>query len=225
VAAPEPARPAAENAAPKTLADARPAERQRSASSAPAPPPPAPAPTVPAPAVAAAAPPPRPATFEERRESGAGASPASPANADKLRTGERVDVVAEAPTIQTSTAAVVRPAGLMFAEPEGRLQWRILNGRRIESSSDGGQSWNMSFDKSPAPLLAGSAPALSAAWVCGANGLVLRRLYPGGWTRTVSPATEDLVAITATSESSARVTTRSGQVFETTDGGATWAPR
>jgi photosystem II stability/assembly factor-like uncharacterized protein len=147
------------------------------------------------------------------------------AGADKLRVEEQVMVTARSPTVQTSTAMVVTNPGVRFAEPEGRLQWRIVEGRRIESSSDGGASWNSSFDNRSVRLLAGSAPGLSTAWACGAKGVVLRRLYPGGWTRVTNPIDEDLVAITASSDTSARVTTRSGQVFETTDGGATWALR
>jgi hypothetical protein len=133
---------------------------------------------------------------------------------------------AGAATFAMRVGSAAATGGASFAEPEGRLRWRIVGGRRIDSSSDGGTSWNPSFDAGAGVrLFAGSAPSLSAAWVCGANGVVLRRAYPGGWARVPDPSTEDLMEIAATSDASARVTTRSGQVFETTDGGATWAAR
>jgi photosystem II stability/assembly factor-like uncharacterized protein len=113
-----------------------------------------------------------------------------------------------------------------FAEPEGRLLFRIVGSRYIESSSNGGEKWNTVFDGGRSMrLLAGSAPSLSVSWACGAGGVVLRRVSPGGWGRVKSPTSEDLASIVASSESSARVTTRAGVVFETTDGGATWAPQ
>jgi photosystem II stability/assembly factor-like uncharacterized protein len=74
-------------------------------------------------------------------------------------------------------------------------------------------------------LFSGSAPSLSVSWACGAGGAVVRKVSPGGWVRLKNPTNEDLVSIAASSESSARVTTRSGVVFATTDGGATWAPQ
>jgi photosystem II stability/assembly factor-like uncharacterized protein len=144
----------------------------------------------------------------------------------------RASAVAEPARERDSAPFAAAPGGAAaftawpsFAEPEGRLRWRIVGGRRIESSSDGGASWNRTFDESGVRLFAGSAPSMSATWVCGAKGVVLRRVYPGGWTRVAVPSSEDLVSVSATSEASARVTTRSGQVFETSDGGATWTAR
>jgi hypothetical protein len=112
-----------------------------------------------------------------------------------------------------------------FAEPEGRLRWRIAEGRRLESSSDGGASWNARFTASRDRLRAGTAPSIDSAWAVGEHGLVVRLSVPGGWAAVARPAADaTLIAVSATSAQSARVTAADGRVFETADGGATWTP-
>ena len=110
-----------------------------------------------------------------------------------------------------------------FAEPGGRLRWRIADGRRLESSSDGGNTWTGQFT-ARARLRAGTAPAIDSAWAVGEGGLVLRFVVPGGWAEVARPAPATLVAVSATSGLAARVTADDGRVFETADGGVTWTP-
>jgi hypothetical protein len=110
-----------------------------------------------------------------------------------------------------------------FAEPGGRLQWRIAAGRRLESSSDGGNKWTSQYT-ARGPLRAGIAPAIDSAWAVGDGGLVLRFVVPGGWAEVSRPAAAALIAVSATGVQSARVTADDGRVFETADGGATWTP-
>jgi hypothetical protein len=122
----------------------------------------------------------------------------------------------------TGAAAAALPS---FTEPGGRLRWRIAdNGRRIESSSDGGTTWNSRHTaRRGQRLRAGAAPDISSAWVVGDRGLVLRLAVPGGWTVVAAPAPNvGLVAVAASSADEARVTTADGRVFVTRDGGATW---
>ena len=122
-------------------------------------------------------------------------------------------------------AGELRTAVATFAEPEGRLRWRIAaDGRHIESSSDGGASWTERYASRAARLRAGSAPSIDAAWAVGERGLVLRLTVPGGWAAVAPPVAATLTAVTATSADAARVTTDDGRVFVTTDGGRTWAP-
>jgi hypothetical protein len=111
-----------------------------------------------------------------------------------------------------------------FAEPGGRLRWRIADGRRLESSSDGGTTWTGQYTARDERLRAGTAPAIDSAWAVGERGLVLRFAVPGGWTAVSRPAAATLIAVSATGAQSARVTADDGRVFETADGGATWSP-
>jgi hypothetical protein len=111
-----------------------------------------------------------------------------------------------------------------FAEPEGRLRWRIAEGRRLEASSDGGTTWRARYTARGGRLRAGTAPSIGSAWAVGERGLVLRFAVPGDWAAVKSPTTATLVAVSATGAQSARVTAADGTVFETADGGATWTP-
>ena len=114
-------------------------------------------------------------------------------------------------------------AGPVFAEPSGRLRWRIAAGRRLESSSDAGVTWNERFlVRRGDRLRAGTAPGIDSAWAVGERGLVLRLVVPGGWSAVSRPATVGLIAVTATGADAARVTAEDGRVFATADGGATW---
>ena len=122
--------------------------------------------------------------------------------------------------VGTLAAAVALPT---FAEPGGRLQWRIAGGRRLESSSDGGTTWKARYT-ARGGLRAGSAPSIDSAWAVGERGLVLRFAVPGDWSVMPPPTDTTLVAVTATGAQSARVTAADGRVFETADGGATWTP-
>jgi hypothetical protein len=110
-----------------------------------------------------------------------------------------------------------------FAEPGGRLRWRVADGLRLESSSDGGNRWTRQYTARNR-LRAGTAPAIDSAWAVGEGGLVLRFVVPGGWAEVAPPALATLVAVSATGAQSARVTADDGRVFETADGGATWTP-
>jgi photosystem II stability/assembly factor-like uncharacterized protein len=145
--------------------------------------------------------------------------------ADRKEEKDRTDAAAAGALTETvgTTGGPILPA---FAEPGGRLRWRIAeNGRRIESSSDGGTSWNGRYTaKRGERLRAGSAPDLDTAWVVGDRGLVLRRAVPGDWQAVTRVENLALVAVTASGATAARVTAADGRVFETRDAGATWTP-
>jgi hypothetical protein len=112
----------------------------------------------------------------------------------------------------------------VFAEPGGRLQWRIVEGRRLQSSSDSGTTWSSTRYTARRRLRAGTAPGIDSAWAVGDDGLVLRFSVPGDWTVVSVPAPVTLIGVSATGTQSARVTAADGRVFETADGGATWTP-
>ncbi len=127
------------------------------------------------------------------------------------------------PTFKALGYVAAASAVSSFAEPGGRLQWRIADGRRLESSSDGGATWTGRYTAGDR-LRAGIAPAIDSAWAVGERGLVLRLTVPGGWTPVSRPAAATLIAVSATGSQVARVTADDGRVFETVDGGATWTP-
>ena len=129
----------------------------------------------------------------------------------------------EAPTFKAVGSLAGAAALPSFTEPGGRLRWRIADGRRLESSSDGGNTWTGQFT-ARARLRTGTAPAIDSAWAVGEAGLVLRFVVPGGWAEVSRPAPATLVAVSATSGLAARVTADDGRAFETTDGGVTWMP-
>ncbi len=181
-----------------------------------------------APRVAAGPPPARPAAAEavvtsepapSARPTAGQRTAARPAGAGESAAARAKDEGAIA-----AFGARVSAAPTVFAEPGGRLQWRIVDGRRLESSSDGGVTWTGRPIPRGARLRAGAAPAIDAAWAVGEGGLVLRLSVPGGWAAVTPPAPLTLVAVSATDGRSARVTAADGQVFDTADGGATWTP-
>ena len=129
----------------------------------------------------------------------------------------------EAPTFKAVGSLAGAAALPSFTEPGGRLRWRIADGRRLESSSDGGNTWTGQFT-ARARLRTGTAPAIDSAWAVGEGGLVLRFVVPGGWAEVARPGPATLVAVSATSGLAARVTADDGRVFETADGGVTWTP-
>jgi hypothetical protein len=156
---------------------------------------------------------------------GARAEAAAPARGqagvDRSRAAVSKDDAAK--TLAFGAAA---PAALpSFAEPGGRLQWRIAGGRTLESSSDGGTTWAARHTVGRGERLrAGTAPAIDSAWAVGERGLVLRLVVPGGWSAVSRVADVPLVAVSASGPQAARVTAADGRVFETADGGATWTP-
>jgi hypothetical protein len=202
----------------KASGPAPPAESSVTAPTAAAPP--LPVPQAPAPsAVAAAAPDARQERANEQEVAGV---TASAAYADGRAAASDVMVTTGATSRRAAPAsAAALPS---FAEPDGRLRWRIANGRRLESSSDGGITWNLRHTVRGGLLRAGAAPSIDSAWVVGERGLVLRLAVPGGWTVVSPPAAVALIAVSATGAQSARVTAADGRIFETVDGGATWTP-
>ena len=117
--------------------------------------------------------------------------------------------------VSTVTAFVVSPA----ANPD--RQWRIERAGRIFRSTDRGASWLLQHPGA-GQLFAAWAPSSSTCWAVGSDGLVLLTSDGETWAKRSSPERTDLVAVTATDDLHASVTTRAGARFTTADGGATW---
>jgi hypothetical protein len=119
--------------------------------------------------------------------------------------------------------ALAFSAVLSIATADGRHLWRP-GGKWIERSADGGRVWVRDEVADAANIVAGAAPSASVCWMVGREGLVLRYEEGPGWTRVISPASVDLVQITARDAGHAIVTAADGRRFETSDGGRTWRP-
>jgi len=146
------------------------------------------------------------------------------AGADREQQGRLKDEAAKPAALGYAAAAASVPTPPAFAEPEGRLLWRIADGRRLDSSSDGGATWKARYTVRGDRLRTGTAPGIDSAWAVGERGLVLRFAVPGEWTAVSRAGTATLIRVTATGSQAARVTAEDGRVFETSDGGATWTP-
>ena len=153
---------------------------------------------------------PPPMRAEELKVAGQAAAPTTVARTTGL--------AAAADTIGADEAAEFTV--ISASEPAAR--WRVRRGSLLERSDDGGTTWSRVGTAVPRGVLAGSAPSPDVCWLVGRRGLVLR-VGPG--TRldvTAPPVDADLVRIIAQDARTAAVTTRDGDVYRTTDGGATW---
>jgi hypothetical protein len=101
-------------------------------------------------------------------------------------------------------------------------RWRVLATGVVEKSTDNGTTWTRTEVVPALRITGGAAPAPEVCWLIGRGGIVLRAIDGVRFTRVTSPADEDLAAIQATNALEAIVTTASGRVRATTDGGRTW---
>jgi Photosynthesis system II assembly factor YCF48 len=100
--------------------------------------------------------------------------------------------------------------------------WRVGRHGLIEHQNAQGE-WETKPSGVAVDLSDITFPSHEVGWAVGQDGTVLRSANAGkSWGRVTSPTDEDLVRVHATSAESAQVTTRSGAVFATTDGAATW---
>jgi Photosynthesis system II assembly factor YCF48 len=113
-----------------------------------------------------------------------------------------------------------------IVSPGGAVRWRVLRGRIVEYSSDGGASWTTQYTATDnAMLLSGAAPSSTVAWLVGRAGMVLVTTDGRTWQRVGFPEAVDLVIVTATDARTATVTTADKRTFVTTNSGQTWIQR
>jgi hypothetical protein len=106
--------------------------------------------------------------------------------------------------------------------PDGSRQWNIGAMGAISVSTDGGRTWTVEYRDANLRLVAGSAPSADVCWAVGPQGTVMRRTADGTWTPVTKPADDYLVAVTATDDQRATVTTITQATYRTQDGGRTW---
>jgi hypothetical protein len=103
-------------------------------------------------------------------------------------------------------------SGTWIVGKNGMVEWRDANGAS-----------HLQHSGVTTDLTAGIAVSASVCWIVGRSGTVIRTIDGGEhWLLITAPASENLVAVSASSGSDATITTASGQRFATTDGGASW---
>jgi len=145
---------------------------------------------------------------------------------------EKVQAAAEtaaAPAAPPSAQAAQAARTFTFGAPETVIvssnpasRWRILLGGAAQRSSDGGATWQMQNTGVSETLSGGASPSPSVCWLVGPGGIVLLSTDGRSWKRVAFPETVQLVAVRATDEEAATVTTADGREFVTDDGGLTW---
>ena len=161
-----------------------------------------------------------------------GAAPAANADApsradarlEKFRTA--AEAAAGAPAAPPPAAAA---KAFSFGAPETVIvssnpasRWRLLPGGAVQRSADGGATWQIQNTGVSGTLLAGASPSPSVCWLVGAGGVVLLSADGRSWTRVAFPEAVQLVAVRATDDQTATVTTSDGRELTTEDGGRTW---
>ena len=118
---------------------------------------------------------------------------------------------------QAETVAI----GTEIVSADGSARWRIA-GTNVQRSVDGGSTWETQRTGADAPLAAGASPAPTVCWMVGARGTVLLSTDGRSWRRVPFPEVTDLVAVRATNDKTATVSSSDGRTFSTSDGGLTW---
>jgi hypothetical protein len=114
---------------------------------------------------------------------------------------------------------------LVVSSPIPAVRWRVMDGRTVQLSMDGGTIWATQYTvDAPTRILAGAAPSSSVCWLVGQGGLVLLTKDGRTWQRVKFPETVDLASVSATDATTVVVTT-DGRTFTTPDSGATWTQK
>jgi hypothetical protein len=178
-----------------------------------APPPPPPPPAVLAPQPASPTVPPAPAPAPSPAGAVADARADSARGAREERSVPSETVVAGAAGKARAQEAVTLQAG--FADA-----WRVRDGA-IERSIDRGRTWRRAPTPDGQRITAVAPVSSTVCWALTPN-TVLRTVNGTTWTEVTLPSPEALASLVAIDAASARVTTATGVVWTTADGGATW---
>ncbi|MGB9403828.1 MAG: YCF48-related protein [Candidatus Acidiferrales bacterium] len=121
-------------------------------------------------------------------------------------------------------AVEVEVSPVIVRTPNAKKLWRISPSGTIEFSADGGEKWQEQANIAPGKLLAASAPSTKVCWIVGRAGMILRTTDGRTWQTITPPSEEDLTAVSVRDKKSATITTASGAVYTTIDGGTSWSP-
>ena len=107
--------------------------------------------------------------------------------------------------------------------PGGVARWRIVSGQQVEWSTATSTEWGRATIEAPDVLTAGAAPSATVCWVVGRRGAVYVTTDGMRFMRVPFPEMSDLVAVTATDERTATVSSADGRSWTTTDQGRMWS--
>jgi hypothetical protein len=166
--------------------------------------------------------------FRQRADAGATrelAAPSSPppavaaaerAEADANNQAAANSALAAAPTLRRAFAAD------QILSRDGSARWRIIDGQRVERSTDAGAEWTTAALNSPDRLTAGAAPSGTTCWIVGARGAVYLTTDGTRFLRLRFTEMIDLTSVFATDALTATVSSADGRSWRTTDQGQTW---
>lgn len=200
------------------------------------------APAAPPPAIASAPEP--PADAERRRqESAFGRSAdadAASARADTAEPQRAAKAIEEMAAADRPAAAAPRApapgivtggtAGALFKaevapieipSPDPAIRWRI-RGTMVDRSTDAGASWQTATLPAGAVVTAGHSPSPGVCWLVGPAGTVLRSTDGERFDAVSVPNAGALIAVQSENADEATVTSVSGRVYATSDGGRAW---
>ncbi len=128
--------------------------------------------------------------------------------------GEKRAALSAKAGISAAMKSLVPVAGAWRVGPHGLIEKRTPEG-----------DWMAVESGVKADLFAITFSTPATGWAVGAGGTVLRTTDAGvTWTKLAFPTTDDLVRVFAQDGRHARVETRAGQSFMTTNGGESWKP-
>lgn len=120
------------------------------------------------------------------------------------------------------TRARTVDAGAPIAAPASAQRWRIVGGRRVERSLDGGRSWTSAVIQATADLTSGASSGADVCWLVGRGGAVFVAVDGVTFVRVTSPTATDLAGVRAIDDRTAVVSTTDARTFMTRDRGTTW---
>jgi photosystem II stability/assembly factor-like uncharacterized protein len=109
-----------------------------------------------------------------------------------------------------------------ISSPGGQTRWRLAAGGPLESSLDGGATWQRIDLPSPEALTAGHSPSGSVAWLVGRAGTIYVTTDATRFERVPFGEVVDLTAVVAIDDRRATVTAADGRTFATSDRGESW---
>ena len=107
--------------------------------------------------------------------------------------------------------------------PDPAIRWSLGRSGDIQRTTDAGVTWEASSTGVSEDFTAGACPSVTVCWVVGRAGVILLTIG-GQFQRVPFPERVDLAAVSATTATTAVVTTADKRSFRTTDGGRTWLP-